>query len=120
MKRRKLSNYLRMYRKRAGFTQREISFLLGARTAGKVSRYERFNRQPDLDTAFALEAIFEIPASELFAGVREQAARDVRCRAKKLARHLNDGNQTQQKVTHLEALAGRKEPDVRYEPIPRT
>ncbi|MBI4469801.1 MAG: helix-turn-helix transcriptional regulator [Acidobacteria bacterium] len=70
---RKLPNYLRTYRKRAGLSQDEIAFLLGARSGAKVSRYERFRREPSLRTALAYESVFRIPVRELFAGIYEEA-----------------------------------------------
>lgn len=41
----KLTNYLRAFRKRAGFSQKEISFLLGIKSGAKVSRYEHFKQK---------------------------------------------------------------------------
>jgi len=65
----KLNNYLRTYRKRASLSQDEVAYLLGCRSGAKVSRYERFARQPTLQTALAYEAIFGVPVRELFAGI---------------------------------------------------
>ena len=64
-----LSNYLRTYRKRSGLSQAELGLLLGGRDRSKVSRYERTARLPNLDTVFAYEVIFGVPARELFAGL---------------------------------------------------
>ena len=65
----RLPNYLRTHRKRAGLSQDEVAFLLGCRSGAKVSRYERLARRLSLETAFAYEALFGVPARELFAGV---------------------------------------------------
>src|SRR5712692_3816759 len=73
----KLENYLRAYRKRSGLTQREVAFLLGCRNGAQVSRYEKRHRVPPLETALACEAVFGIPASELFAGMRDRANRQI-------------------------------------------
>ncbi len=35
----------------------------------KVSRYERFDRKPALETALACKAVFQVPVEEIFAGV---------------------------------------------------
>ncbi len=84
----KLPNYLRTARKAASLTQAEVAYLLGGRTGAKVSRYERFRQQPQLETVFAYEAIFRIPARELFAGVYQQIERKTRRRVRTLSRRL--------------------------------
>ena len=76
-----LSNYLRTYRKRAGLTQKELAFLLGCQSGAKVSRYENVQRLPNLNTVFAYEVIFNIPANQLFAGIYENAKEKVEQRA---------------------------------------
>jgi transcriptional regulator with XRE-family HTH domain len=83
-----LQNYLRTYRKRSGFTQTEVAFLLGSDDGMKVSRYERRVQRPTLETAFALEAIFRTPAKELFAGLYEKVEKQTRVRARMLAQKL--------------------------------
>jgi DNA-binding XRE family transcriptional regulator len=65
-------NYLRMYRKRAAFSQAEVAFLLGIEGGAEVSRHEQGHRLPSLDTALAYEAIFGQPVGELFAGKLER------------------------------------------------
>jgi transcriptional regulator with XRE-family HTH domain len=80
----RLENYLRTYRRRAGISQDEMAFLLGAHHGTKVSRYERFARTPSLETALAYEAILGVPARELFAGVYQRAERSARRRAQLL------------------------------------
>ncbi len=73
MTKHRLQNYLKTHRKRSRLAQHQVAFLLGARGGTKISRYETFSRIPDLLTVFALENIFGIPASELFAGIFEDA-----------------------------------------------
>src|ERR1041384_3504983 len=77
-----LPNYLRANRKRLALSQDEVAFLLGTRSGGKVCRYERFVRQPSLETALAYEAIFRRSVSELFPGLYQKVERDVAERAK--------------------------------------
>ncbi len=72
MAQRKLKNYLRTHRKKLGLTQKELAFLLSCECEAKVSRYERFKRRPNLESALACEVIFQIPVGELFAGMLEQ------------------------------------------------
>lgn len=86
--RHKLPNYLRTYRKGVELTQTEVAYLLGCRNAAKVSRYERFARQPDLEVVFAYEAVFRVPARELFAGVFQHVERTVSRRVRCLVRRL--------------------------------
>jgi transcriptional regulator with XRE-family HTH domain len=79
------------YRKRSGLTQREVAFLLGCQNGAQVSRYERRRRLPPLGTAFAWEAIFGVPASELFDGLRENIGEDIKKRLLELRSKLEKG-----------------------------
>ena len=80
----KLENYLRMYRKRSGLTQREVALVLGCRNGVQVSRYEKRRRVPPLAMALACEVAFGVPVSELFAGMREAIGKDVSLSFKEL------------------------------------
>ena len=86
---RRLDNYLRTYRRRAGLSQVEMAFLLGCRTDSKVSRYERRVRHPSLEAAIALRHIFGVSIEELFAGIAEKVDRVTVKRAQLLALKLN-------------------------------
>lgn len=70
--------YLRTYRKQSGLTRQEVALLLRCENGAQVSRYEKRHRLPPLETALACEAIFGIPVSELFAGLRQSVAKDMR------------------------------------------
>jgi len=85
----KLSNYLKMYRKRLGLTQREMAYLLGCGHGSKVSRYEREKRVPSLITLLAYEFISRRCARELFAGVYASTVGEVRTRVKRLMKQLD-------------------------------
>jgi hypothetical protein len=63
--------------------------LLGAATDTKVSRYESFSRMPIALTAFALEIVFNQPASELFAGHYQAIRVAVQKRARRMMENLN-------------------------------
>lgn len=110
MANRKLQNYLRSYRKRAGLSQDDVAYLLGCVDGGKVSRYERFKREPNLQTALACEIIFNLPVREIFAGIFEKVERRVVRRIGNLGRKLsakNGGRVTDRKLEALgEALRG--------------
>ena len=83
-----LPNYLKSQRKRLALSQEEVGFLLGIsgmNKGEKVCRDENFAREPSLQDALAYEAIYGRPVRELFAGLAQQAERDVKARAKILA-----------------------------------
>jgi transcriptional regulator with XRE-family HTH domain len=84
-----LHNYLRTYRKRAGLSQDEVAFLLGAAYGTKVSRYERRSRQPGLTTAFAYEVLFGASARKLFGGLFRKVEAVTLRRARLLIRKLS-------------------------------
>jgi transcriptional regulator with XRE-family HTH domain len=103
----KLENYLRAYRKRSGLTQRDVAFLLGCQSGTQVSRYEKRHRVPPLETALACEAVFGVPMSELFAGIRDRAARRIGKRFLELRSKLQESDG--QKVRASEArIAAQK------------
>ena len=63
--------------------------LLGCADGSKVSRYERFAREPTLATALACEALFGVPLRELFAGMYDEALDAVSARARSLTEQLD-------------------------------
>jgi len=80
----KLSNYLKMYRKRSGLTQSEVAFLLGCENGSKVSRYERQSRVPHLKTLLAYKTIFGVSLGHLYSGTYFKISEEVKQRARKL------------------------------------
>jgi transcriptional regulator with XRE-family HTH domain len=108
----RLQNYLRTYRRRAGFSQDEVAYLLGAASGTKTSRYERFRRTPSLETALACEALFGVPVRELFAGVYQKVERETRMRARRLRGKLAAAGTTPavaRKLERLGSLLGTEE-----------
>lgn len=99
-----LPNHLRVFRRRIGFTQDEVAFLLGAMSGAKTCRYERRNRLPPLKTALALEVIFGVSVRELFPGVFREAEQEVAERAKGVIRLLMRKEQTRITARKLETL----------------
>jgi len=89
---RKLPNYLRTYRKRAGLTQGEVAFLLSGLSGAKVSRDERRRRRPSLQTAFGYQVIFGAAAHELLAGLFAEVEQNVIRQASLLAKRLGAAN----------------------------
>ncbi len=114
----KLHNYLRAHRKRAGLTQRELAFLLGVKARGPISELEKRRRVPLLRTAVTLEAIFGVPVSDLFPGIRQIANTDVERRVEEFARTLkakadkkSDAYKTARKLTWLRERRAVVTPD---------
>ena len=107
----KLPNYLRMFRKRAYFTQDEVSFLLGTVSGTRVSRYEQFSREPGLETILAYGVIFAVPPEQLFAGLYERIEGKVKERATELVRQLEAGRLgpvAEHKLGILREIIGRR------------
>jgi transcriptional regulator with XRE-family HTH domain len=110
MSTRRLQNYLRTHRKRAGLSQMETAFLLGVKSGTKISRYENLARIPDLATVFALEAIYRVPARELFAGMFDDVQRAVRARARRLAKRMSkNSSASTNKLNSVKAVASGRE-----------
>jgi DNA-binding XRE family transcriptional regulator len=73
-------NYLRTYRRRAGVSQGDLAYLLGAEYGSKVCRYERGAATPKLDTLLAYECLFQAPLRELFFGRYQKVEHALACR----------------------------------------
>jgi transcriptional regulator with XRE-family HTH domain len=99
------SNHLRANRKRLALSQDEVAFLLGTQSGAKVCRYERFVREPSLETALAYEAIFKRTVSELFPGLYQKVEREVAARAKTVAERTDRRKPNRQTARKREALA---------------
>jgi len=107
---RRTHNYLRTYRKRAGLTQDELALLLGCTSGTKVSRYERLTREPNLETAFACQAIFGVPAHELFPSIYQNVEQIIKKRAELLKERLSGTNAAvKYKLQVLNAIASPRE-----------
>jgi transcriptional regulator with XRE-family HTH domain len=90
------SNYLLSHRKSLSLSQEEVAFLLGNNDGAQVSRYERFVREPNLETSLALEVIFQRSASELFGGLYQRIEQEVTARAKILSNRVDIGESKRQ------------------------
>ena len=104
-----LSNYLLSHRTRSALSQGEVAFLLGVQSGARVCHYERFTKEPGLQTALAYEAIFWRPISELFPGLFEEIQHEVRARAKLLEQkdlHSNSSDLTTRKRQFLAGIVG--------------
>jgi transcriptional regulator with XRE-family HTH domain len=106
---RKLPNYLRLHRKRTGFSEEEIAFLLGLHGSAQVSRYEHFHAIPGLLTALGYHVIFQTSLPALFGGKYQKVERMIRRRAKRLLKKLSGQQPSRRldlKLAWLRALAG--------------
>lgn len=112
-----LPNYLRMYRKRAGFTQVELAYLLGVRSAGKISRHEHFAQGTTLEAALAYEAIVGVSVRKLFAGTYAGIEHEVKKRARRLRRHLVKQQVHRRKLATIDAILNSSDEDVTYVPL---
>ena len=73
----RLTPNLRIYRKRSGLSQREVSFLLGAKHKAKVSRYENGHHFPPLRTALAYATILDVPLPKLFPNLQRKIEKEI-------------------------------------------
>jgi transcriptional regulator with XRE-family HTH domain len=83
-----LTTYLRTYRKRTGFSQEEVAFLLGTMSGTAVSRHEKGARMPVLATALAYEVVLGVSIRKLYEGAFFDAQLRVQVRARGLCRSL--------------------------------
>lgn len=77
-----LQNHLLANRKRLALSQDDLAFLLGVKSGDTICRYERFARNPSLETALAFEVIFKRSVSELFPGLYQKIECEVAERSK--------------------------------------
>jgi transcriptional regulator with XRE-family HTH domain len=59
-------NNLVLYRRRMGFTQKQVARLLGHRDTSMISHYEHNRALPPLIVALRLEIIYRVPVAFLF------------------------------------------------------
>jgi DNA-binding XRE family transcriptional regulator len=85
---RRLPNYVRIHRRRVGLSQRELGQILGYQDEFPISKHERFHAVPPLDVALGYEIVFQVPVSEIFAGLKDQVEDDIETRTGKLEARL--------------------------------
>jgi len=71
-------NNLVLYRRRMGFTQKQVARLLGHRAASMVSHYEHGRSFPPLPVALTLEIILRVPVAFLFPEFYDEAKLRIR------------------------------------------
>lgn len=83
-----LGNYIRMHRKKAALSQRELGIILGYDRPGPVSRHERSECVPPLVIAISYTTLFNVPIHELFAGLHEAAEKAIELRMNEFEERL--------------------------------
>jgi len=78
-------NNLVLYRRRMGFTQKQVARLLGHRDASMISHYEHSRALPPLLTALNLEIIYRVPVAFLFPAMYDELRGKIRNREESLA-----------------------------------
>ena len=71
-------NNLVLYRRRMGFSQKQVARLLGHRDPSMVSHYEHGRALPPLQVALGLEIVYRVPVAFLFPGMYEELRRHIR------------------------------------------
>ena len=71
-------NSLVLYRRRMGFSQKQVARLLGHRDTSMVSHYEHGRALPPLTAALALEIILRVPVAFLFPGMYDDLKHQIR------------------------------------------
>ena len=107
-----LSTYLRMYRRRTGLSQDDVSLLLGLVSAASVSRHERCRKVPCLKTALAYELICGVTARALFLGKADRLEREICKRAASLQRkweRLPRSPSLDRKIAALQRIVARRQ-----------
>jgi transcriptional regulator with XRE-family HTH domain len=106
---RPLKSYLRTFRRRWGFTQKELAFLIGVESATTVSRVEQLKRPPSLGPALACLIVFETTALEIFPALFAEVREAVRARANELYEELQGDASaaTRVKLDFLEGILGK-------------
>ena len=109
----RIKTYLRPLRRRWGITQKELAFLIGAKTGPAISRIEGGTRTPSRVTAFACALVFGATLPELFPEFSSEIREDVRRRANELYEELqgNPSKVTRLKLDFLEDVLARLEAD---------
>lgn len=105
----RLRCYLRPQRRRWGFTQKELAFIIGAKSRTIVSRLEHGSRRPSLGAAFALSIVFGADAAEHFPALFAEVEQGVLARAYDLYEQLQGDRSkaTRMKLDFLEKLFAR-------------
>jgi len=81
-------NRLVIYRRRIGFSQKQVARLLGLKGTSMLSRYEHGRSLPPLPMAFSLGIVLRVPVEFLFPGLYEGLRNRIRADEERFARPL--------------------------------
>ena len=111
MKARKPINYLRSYRLRWGFSQAELSTLLGWTRSDVISRVEKKQREPSLKLVIACFVLFGASAAELFPDIASGVDETVMAHVWEMYETIqgNPSKKTKIKIALLEKAIDRAE-----------
>lgn len=112
MSRKTLTNYLRTHRRKAGFSQDEIAYLLGIESGAAVSRHERGVREPNLQNTLAYSIIYGIVANELYDQRCSEICADLWARVEQLRTDLRlemQSRRRDRKIQMLERLLAERD-----------
>jgi DNA-binding XRE family transcriptional regulator len=110
----RIKTYVRPLRRRWGLTQKELAFIIGAKSGTVVSRIEGVKRTPNVATVLACALVFDVAAPvELFPVLVSQIHENVRRRVNELYEELqgNPNKLTRKKLDFFEAVLARLEAD---------
>ena len=104
-----LTAYLRPLRRRYGFTQEELAFLIGIKSRTAVSRIEGSKRKPSLAAVYICALLFNTPPPHLFPDLMSELHEALLRRANELYEELqgNPSKTTRIKLDFLEQLLAR-------------
>jgi transcriptional regulator with XRE-family HTH domain len=71
-------NNLVLYRRRMGFTQKQVARLLGHRDASMISHYEHSRTLPPVAIALSLEIVYRVPVAFLFPTLYDELKLEIR------------------------------------------
>jgi DNA-binding XRE family transcriptional regulator len=83
-------NYLRLHRRKAGLSQRELAELVGYEDPWAVSRHERSLTVPPLLIALAYQEVFQVPLSAIFSGIHSTVSQVIEKNLAALSDELGD------------------------------
>ncbi len=106
-----LHNYICTERRRVELSQGDLGFLANLK-GSTVSRHECFKKAPTLETALRYAVIFDTDLRGLFAGLFEEAQREVQQQARRLQKD-REANKEESIHAHLAVLANDTD-DVYY------
>lgn len=107
----RLPSYFHTHRRRSGFTQAELAFLLGCNSGTQISRYERLVRKPSHQILVAYAVLFDLHPQELYPELFDDVTVLLMSRGQSLYCELQGatGRKNRAKLDHLEELMERLE-----------